>query len=90
VLAHHERMDGGGYPARLRGDQIPLEARVLAVVDAFEAMTADRPYRRALGREVGEAELRRCAGSQFDPEVVAAFLHALREQDPAPGALAAP
>jgi diguanylate cyclase (GGDEF)-like protein len=74
VLAHHERIDGAGYPAGLAGDDIPLEARVLAVADAFEAMIADRPYRRAMAHEAALAELERCAGSQFDPEVVAAFL----------------
>ena len=77
VLGHHERMDGRGYPFGVPGDRIPLEARVLSVADAFEAMTADRPYRRAM--PVGEAlaELRRCAGSQFDPLVVDAFERAL-------------
>ena len=70
VLAHHERVDGAGYPRGLGGDAIPLEGRVLAVADAYEAMTADRPYRRALSHEVARAELRRGAGTQFDPQVV--------------------
>jgi diguanylate cyclase (GGDEF)-like protein len=74
VLAHHERPDGGGYPAGLRGDDIPLEARILAVADAYEAMTSDRAYRRALGRDVALGELRHHAGTQFDPPVVEAFL----------------
>ncbi|HET9737930.1 MAG TPA: diguanylate cyclase [Solirubrobacteraceae bacterium] len=77
VLAHHERLDGAGYPRGLAGDAIPLEGRVLAVADAYEAMTADRPYRRALSHEVARAELRRGAGTQFDPHVVEAFLRAL-------------
>ena len=77
VLAHHERLDGAGYPRGLAGDAIPLEGRVLAVADAYEAMTADRPYRRALSHEVARAELRRGAGTQFDPPVVEAFLRAL-------------
>jgi diguanylate cyclase (GGDEF)-like protein/putative nucleotidyltransferase with HDIG domain len=77
VLAHHERIDGGGYPLALVGEQIPLEARVLAVADAYEAMTADRPYRRALPAEIAEAELRRNAGSQFDEQVVEALLRVL-------------
>ena len=77
VLAHHERVDGAGYPRGLAGDVIPLEGRVLAVADAYEAMTADRPYRRALSHEIARAELRRCAGTQFDPQVVEAFLRAL-------------
>ncbi len=73
VLAHHERMDGRGYPNGLRGDEIPLEARILFVADAFEAMTSDRPYQT--GREAAESlgELRRCAGTQFDPAVVDAL-----------------
>lgn len=79
VLAHHERIDGSGYPLGLAGEAIPLEARVLAVADAYEAMTADRPYRRALGREEAMAELRRAAGEQFDARVVCAFLDVLRE-----------
>jgi diguanylate cyclase (GGDEF)-like protein/putative nucleotidyltransferase with HDIG domain len=77
VLAHHERVDGAGYPRGLAGDAIPLEGRVLAVADAYEAMTADRPYRRALSHEIARAELRRGAGTQFDPQVVEAFLRAL-------------
>ena len=77
VLAHHERIDGRGYPHGLAGPAIPLEARILAVADAYEAMTADRPYRAALGHDAARAELQACAGSQFDPEVVDAFLRAL-------------
>jgi HD-GYP domain-containing protein (c-di-GMP phosphodiesterase class II) len=74
VLHHHERWDGRGYPHRLAGPAIPLEARVLAVADAFDAMTSHRPYRRALGDDEALAEIDRCAGTQFDPEVVRAFL----------------
>ena len=81
VLAHHERWDGDGYPRRLRGDQIPLEARILAVADAFEAMTSDRTYRAAVGRDAAIDELRRGAGSQFDPEVVRAFLTVAERPD---------
>lgn len=77
VLAHHERPDGRGYPAGLRGDEIPLEARILAVADAYEAMTSDRVYRAAIGGEAARAELRRGAGTQFDPLVVQAFLTVL-------------
>jgi diguanylate cyclase (GGDEF)-like protein/putative nucleotidyltransferase with HDIG domain len=77
VLAHHERVDGGGYPRGLVGDEIPLEGRILAVADAYEAMTADRPYRRALGAAEARAELVRGAGTQFDAGVVAAFLRVL-------------
>ena len=73
VLAHHERMDGGGYPQGLPGSAIPVEARILAVADAYEAMTADRPYRQALPLEEARAELRRGAGTQFDADIVAVF-----------------
>jgi HD-GYP domain-containing protein (c-di-GMP phosphodiesterase class II) len=74
VMLHHERVDGTGYPHGLAGDEIPIEARILAVADAYEAMTADRVYRRSIGHEAACRELRRCAGTQFDPEVVQAFL----------------
>jgi diguanylate cyclase (GGDEF)-like protein/putative nucleotidyltransferase with HDIG domain len=82
VLDHHERMDGRGYPRGLAGGAIPLEARVLAVADAYEAMTADRPYRRPLDEDAARRELVRAAGSQFDADVVHAFLRAL-DRDPA-------
>ncbi|HEX7292671.1 MAG TPA: HD-GYP domain-containing protein [Conexibacter sp.] len=77
VGAHHERPDGAGYPHGLSGEQLPLEARIVAVADAYEAMTSDRSYRDAIGAERARAELRRHAGTQFDPDVVAAFLAAL-------------
>jgi putative nucleotidyltransferase with HDIG domain len=70
---HHERYDGKGYPDGLKGDQIPLAARILTVADAFDAMTSDRPYRRALSHEVAAAEIRRNAGTQFCPHVVGAL-----------------
>jgi HD-GYP domain-containing protein (c-di-GMP phosphodiesterase class II) len=76
VLHHHERWDGRGYPHGLAGEQIPVEARILAVADTFDAMTSDRAYRRALSPERAVAELRGCAGTQFDPEVVAVFVAA--------------
>jgi diguanylate cyclase (GGDEF)-like protein len=77
VLAHHERLDGHGYPNGLSGDEIPVEARILAVADAYEAMTADRPYRCAMTPEAAQAELRRASGGQFDPVVVETFLQVL-------------
>lgn len=77
VAAHHERHDGLGYPAGLAGDEIPLEARILAVADAYEAMTSDRAYRTAVTPAAACAELLRCANSQFDPTVVNALLNAL-------------
>ncbi|MGZ4277450.1 MAG: diguanylate cyclase [Solirubrobacteraceae bacterium] len=77
VLHHHERIDGRGYPGGLAGTAIPEESRILSVADAFEAMTADRPYRTALPRAAAEAELREGADTQFDPEVVDALLRVL-------------
>jgi putative nucleotidyltransferase with HDIG domain len=70
---HHERYDGKGYPDGLKGEEIPLAARILTVADAFDAMTSDRPYRRALSHEVAAAEIRRNTGTQFCPQVVAAL-----------------
>jgi HD-GYP domain-containing protein (c-di-GMP phosphodiesterase class II) len=80
VRAHHERLDGNGYPAGVCGDAISLEARILSVADAYEAMVADRPYRAGIPADSARQELARCAGSQFDPEVVAAFLRALDDR----------
>lgn len=77
VRNHHEWYDGRGYPDGLKGNEIPLHARVIAVADAFEAMTSDRPYRSARGIEAAMQELRENSGSQFDPEVVACFLRIL-------------
>jgi HD-GYP domain-containing protein (c-di-GMP phosphodiesterase class II) len=74
VLHHHERWDGGGYPSGLAGEEIPLGARLLGIVDAFDAMTSHRSYRAALPVELALAELRRCAGSQFDPELAESFV----------------
>jgi response regulator RpfG family c-di-GMP phosphodiesterase len=73
VACHHERWDGTGYPRGLRGVEIPLGARIFAVVDAFDAMTFDRPYSKAIAFDAAKAEIKRCAGSHFDPEVVGSF-----------------
>jgi HD-GYP domain-containing protein (c-di-GMP phosphodiesterase class II) len=73
VRSHHERWDGGGYPRGLRGEEIPLAARIFAVADSFDAMTSDRPYRSALSTDEAVEEIRASAGSQFDPECVKAF-----------------
>jgi putative nucleotidyltransferase with HDIG domain len=73
VHLHHERWDGRGYPLGMRGDEIPLIARIISVADCYDAMTSDRAYRRALPHEVTVSELVRCAGSQFDPNVTGEF-----------------
>ena len=78
VRHHHERFDGGGYPDGLAGEAIPLIARAMCVVDGYDAMSCERPYRRALSYRQCLAELRRCAGTQFDPEMVAALRGALQ------------
>ncbi|MDX1661253.1 MAG: response regulator [Gemmatimonadota bacterium] len=74
VLHHHERWDGEGYPHGLKGEEIPLGARLFTVVDTFDSMTSDRPYRDALDYDAVVDELKRCTGTQFDPELVDAFL----------------
>ncbi|MEK7385157.1 MAG: HD domain-containing phosphohydrolase [candidate division NC10 bacterium] len=73
VFAHHEKWDGTGYPRGLRGADIPLGARIFMVVDAFDAMTFDRPYSRAKPFDVAKVEIKRCAGTHFDPAVVESF-----------------
>ena len=80
VGAHHERPDGRGYPDGLTGEELPLEAQILAVADAYEAMTSDRSYRSSIGHEAAEAELERCAGTQFDKRVVSALLRVLARE----------
>lgn len=80
IRHHHERYDGKGYPDRLKGEQIPLYARILAVADAYEAMVSERPYRRALSPIEALTELERCSGSQFDPEIVKVFVKVLRKE----------
>jgi HD-GYP domain-containing protein (c-di-GMP phosphodiesterase class II) len=77
VRSHHERLDGGGVPDGLAGDEVPLEARIAAVADSFDAMTSHRPYRAGMTREAAVAELRRCVGAQYCPEVVEAFVDGL-------------
>lgn len=73
VLHHHERLDGNGYPSRLRGTEIPLGSRLITVADSYDALTTNRPYRTARSRAEAIAELHRCSGTQFDAPVVNAF-----------------
>jgi len=73
VYAHHEKWDGTGYPRGLQGEEIPLGARIFMVVDAFDAITFDRPYSKAQPFETAKAEIQRCSGKHFDPAVVSAF-----------------
>jgi putative nucleotidyltransferase with HDIG domain len=80
IRHHHERWDGKGYPDGLAGTHIPLGARIITVADCYDAMTSDRPYRKALPPDIAIIELRRCAGTQFDAQVVEAFLAAGRER----------
>lgn len=85
VLAHHERWDGDGYPRRLKGENIPLGARIFALADTYDAIISDRPYRRGQTPDAALKEILRCAGTQFDPKVIEAFEAAFprwREEDP--------
>ncbi len=77
VLTHHEKWDGSGYPLGIAGEEIPLMARIIAIADAYDVMTHDRVYRKAMNKEEAIKELKRCAGTQFDPELVELFLKCL-------------
>ena len=84
IRAHHERYNGTGYPDGLKGEEIPLLARVLCVADSYDAMTSDRPYRLSVGNDFAINEMKRCRQEHFDPEVVDAFLRVLgKEKEPA-------
>ena len=79
ILHHHERWDGDGYPGRLKGQQIPLNARIVCVADAFEAMVSNRSYRQALDKDVAIRELMKQKGTQFDPFIVDVFIECLND-----------
>ncbi len=79
MRGHHEKYDGSGYPDGLKGEEIPLNARIIAIADAFDAMTTDRPYRKALSIDEAINELKRYAGIQFDPYLIDIFIEALKE-----------
>lgn len=79
VRHHHERFDGLGYPNGLSGKGIPLIARIIALADAYDAMVSDRTYRKALSADDALGEIKRCAGTQFDPELVDTFINAVRD-----------
>jgi HD-GYP domain-containing protein (c-di-GMP phosphodiesterase class II) len=81
VLHHHERLDGRGYPAGLRGLEIPLGSRLIAVADSYDALTTNRPYRSSRGHEAAIAELIRCSGTQLDTQVVNAFCRSMERHD---------
>jgi HD-GYP domain len=80
VLEHQERWDGKGYPKRLAGEEISVQARIIGVADAFDAMTCDRAYRKGLSVEEAVAEIRKCAGTQFDPQVASVFIEKVLTQ----------
>ncbi len=81
ILSHHEQWDGKGYPKGMKGKQIPLIARILAIVDSYDVMTNERPYKKAISREEGLEEIQKCAGTQFDPELVKVFVRLLSDRD---------
>jgi HD-GYP domain-containing protein (c-di-GMP phosphodiesterase class II) len=81
ILKHHEWWNGKGYPLRLKGDQIPRECRIFAIIDAFDAMTSERPYRPAMMQDQAVAEIGRCAGTQFDPHLAKQFIAILTDRE---------
>ena len=79
ILHHHEKYNGQGYPLSLKGDDIPYLARILTVVDSFDAMTSNRPYNKRKSYEEAIGELRRCSGTQFDPIIAEKFIEVIQE-----------
>lgn len=80
ILYHHERYDGKGYPRGLKGKEIPIRARIITIADSFDAMVSDRPYRKALSKNEALEEIKRCAGSQFDPDIANIFINLFKEE----------
>jgi len=80
ILYHHERYDGKGYPRGLKGEEIPIRARIITIADSFDAMVSDRPYRKALSNQEALDEIKRCAGSQFDPNIAELFIELYKEE----------
>jgi len=81
ILTHHEWYNGSGYPRGLKGEEIPIISRISALVNAYEAMTSDRPYRKKMTKREAIEEIRRCSGTQFDPEIAKAFIKILEEEE---------
>ena len=75
ILYHHERWDGNGYPYRIKGENIPIESRIIAVADSYDAMTSERSYKKAMSHEDAINEILRCSGTQFDPAIADIFVH---------------
>jgi putative nucleotidyltransferase with HDIG domain len=84
ILYHHEHFDGRGYPSQLKGEEIPLGARICSIADAYSVMRSDRPYRKALTKDAAVNELKKCSGSQFDSKLVGKFLEIIEEENGAP------
>jgi len=80
ILKHQARWDGTGYPLGLSGNDIPLECRIMAIIDAYDAMTNDRPYRRAMNSEAAITEIRQCSGTQFDPKLAEIFIEMIESE----------
>ncbi len=81
ILSHHERWDGTGYPRGLKGEEISLLSRIVSVLDTYDAMISDRPYRKALGVQEAIDEIKRCAGTQFDPYIVDIFINKILNEN---------
>lgn len=79
IFAHHERWDGKGYPKKLKGEDIPYLARIILIIDAYDVMTNDRSYSKAVSKKEALAEIEKCAGSQFDPELAAEFIKLMND-----------